>query len=284
MNVAATAKTLASGMAVYVIMAACSAQEPTNRRTDMTSGGSAGLAGGAETGGLGGAGGVGPGGSGGTTGSMDGAAGTTMIADASMPPGTGGTSGSGGDATGVDGSGGTRADSSLLDRIVNPVPDADAQTTSGSRLKARYITTADGAKQFYGWRDIQRNEDCSFMTAGDGQNRCLPYWATPAPATVGVYWADAACSQPLAYVAKSTGGSCGATSVPIFGVKGDTSICPMGYRFYGIGAKSTATTIYSGTATACTGSTTPTTSYDFYTVNAEIPPTAFVAGSFVTDP
>ena len=45
---------------------------------------------------------------------------------------------------------------------------------SGSRLKARYASTPDGAKVFMGWYDSQLNEKCTFMLAEDGNMRCLP--------------------------------------------------------------------------------------------------------------
>jgi len=35
-------------------------------------------------------------------------------------------------------------------------------TQSGSRIKARVLSTPDGAKAFDGWVDTQRNEDCAF--------------------------------------------------------------------------------------------------------------------------
>ncbi len=45
---------------------------------------------------------------------------------------------------------------------------------SGSRLKARYASTPDGAKVFMGWYDSQLNEKCTFRLAEDGRMRCLP--------------------------------------------------------------------------------------------------------------
>src|SRR5262249_36764419 len=58
-----------------------------------------------------------------------------------------------------------------------PGPDGShayqvAAAVSGSRLRAKYLTTADGARQFVGWYDSQRKEDCSFDVAEDGQMHC----------------------------------------------------------------------------------------------------------------
>jgi len=87
-------------------------------------------------------------------------------------------------------------DSDLVDALTNPVPDANAEpTTSGSRLKARYYVGEDGSRQFVGWYDSQRKEECSFLSAGDGETRCLPAGAYP----IGVY-SDANCTTPIVYV------------------------------------------------------------------------------------
>ncbi len=56
----------------------------------------------------------------------------------------------------------------------------------------RVGTTPDGAKTFFGWRDTQRNEDCAFANATDGQARCLP--STVATYPPDLFWADAGCA------------------------------------------------------------------------------------------
>ena len=45
---------------------------------------------------------------------------------------------------------------------------------SGSRLKARYASTPDGARIFLVWRDSELGFDCEFQKAEDGKQRCLP--------------------------------------------------------------------------------------------------------------
>jgi hypothetical protein len=80
---------------------------------------------------------------------------------------------------------------------------------SGERIKVRAktttITTADGAlrasTEFAGWFDSERNEPCSPTLASDGKTRCLP------PAVLlsdGYYFADAACTIPVALVVGCT--------------------------------------------------------------------------------
>jgi len=83
-----------------------------------------------------------------------------------------------------------------------PGPDATTGKTtrdlyqSGTRLKARMLVTADGAKAFNGWRDTVRNENCFFGDATDGKTRCLPDCLA---ATTGDYCLTDTCTgTPLA--------------------------------------------------------------------------------------
>lgn len=80
---------------------------------------------------------------------------------------------------------------------MSPVPDANAQpATSGARLKSRYYVSSDGARQFVGWFDLQRNEACGFQQTPEGI-RCMPavsgYFLG-----VSSYYADAACTMRMA--------------------------------------------------------------------------------------
>lgn len=45
---------------------------------------------------------------------------------------------------------------------------------SGQRLRARYAVTTEGNREFLGWYDTERKEDCAVGTAPDGKLRCLP--------------------------------------------------------------------------------------------------------------
>jgi hypothetical protein len=87
---------------------------------------------------------------------------------------------------------------------------------NGSRIKARTLSTADGARVPMGWRDTMLDFDCAFMLAPDGKFRCLP--ATNYQNTG--YFADAQCKistiehfdceGPAKYV-KQAAGACGAS-------------------------------------------------------------------------
>lgn len=52
--------------------------------------------------------------------------------------------------------------------------DFRLEDVSGTRLKARYASTADGAKVFVTWFDEKLNIQCDFIEAEDGKTRCLP--------------------------------------------------------------------------------------------------------------
>lgn len=82
-------------------------------------------------------------------------------------------------------------------------PDATTGTLvqdlyqSGTRIKARMLVTADGAKDFRGWKDTQINEACIFVPTTEAKTRCLPSgdgrgWAA--------YFADSSCTSPAALV------------------------------------------------------------------------------------
>lgn len=62
---------------------------------------------------------------------------------------------------------------------------------NGTRLRARVAVGEDGSRQFLGWRDTERDENCSFAEASDGTTRCMP----AAPPTI--YYSDSACAVPV---------------------------------------------------------------------------------------
>ena len=177
---------------------------------------------------------------------------------------------------GASGTGGIHDDGgSIFDAFTDPVPDAMADPTSGSRLKAKYWKATDGARAPipYTWYDSQRNEDCSFRTASDGTERCLPNTYTFA-----IYYADATCTAPLAYV--NTG-----CAMPTYVQVSGASSCgsTTGDKLHGTMAKVQPATIYLKGGASCTSSPAPS-GVDYYSVGAEILPSAFVQGFVEIDP
>jgi hypothetical protein len=125
--------------------------------------------------------------------------------------GHGGAPGTGGANVGPGGSDG----SGIFDALMDPVHDAMADPVSGTRLKATWIESVDGARQYLFntetdpgtgvpitrnvWFDSMRNEECVFRFAADSKIRCLPGappMADP-PLAYVVVFADAACSQAI---------------------------------------------------------------------------------------
>lgn len=160
------------------------------------------------------------------------------------------------------------AASGIADAIANPVPDAKAQTTSGTRIKGRYIVSEDGAKQWYGWHDSQRNEDCGFGTSADGLTRCLPGGA----GFLGFY-ADPGCTQRVFGGPKGCGSN--ASLVVTFT---DAATCPPETHVYAAGPAFSGPKVFSGTPAACSAgvdSTAYVMAYDMYTAGDEIPATTF---------
>jgi hypothetical protein len=156
---------------------------------------------------------------------------------------------------------------------------------SGTRLRARVQTTADGAKAFYGWYDSQLHTNCYNGWAADGQQRCLP--ATQA-VVGGQYFSDAVCATKLA-----TFPTAYAVCSPTIATLGEfeTTCGEYGYpsyqqRFYALGAVFSGT-VYERSGTTCIGDTNktqyPYTGSTFYLVGAEMPPTSFAAFTVTTE-
>jgi hypothetical protein len=208
--------------------------------------------GGGGSGGTGGGGSAGSGGGGGTV--VDMAVGTS-----------GGAGGGGGGGTGGAGGGGD-------------VPEY----TSGTRIKARVLTSADGAKEYRGWQDTMLNFACYFSVAGDGQYRCLPQ-GLPG---VGPYYSDSNCTT-LAVMIQKTSSTC----PPPYAITSEaTAMCTEYYsplyrtHVFSMGSALAGSVYYpQGTPATCAAiaPTTgyPYTTYNFYLVGAEVPPTTFASGT-----
>jgi hypothetical protein len=153
------------------------------------------------------------------------------------------------------------------------VPVASAQAAeSGTRLRAIWQVAEDGAKQFlFQWRDTQRNEDCSFGLAGDGVLRCMPGTAI----NFGGYFSDADCTQRLFYqVANSACVVQGST----LGTLTESAGCEYRSRRFIVTPITRPAMIHVLSNGTCT-ETPSTTSFDYFAVGAEVPPSSFVAAS-----
>jgi hypothetical protein len=153
--------------------------------------------------------------------------------------------------------------------MTDPVPSAKADPTSGSRLKAKYRTGEDGSKEYLSslWYDSERQEDCTFATAADGKERCMP----SSQATI-TFFADAACMQPLAV------GS--AACAPKYAMTFEQSTCSAAVvRIYSIGATTTPAKLYVSANGTCINAGPADPASVYYHVGAEVLAASFVGSA-----
>lgn len=164
--------------------------------------------------------------------------------------------------------------------VMNPVDDAQAE--SGSRLKARRIVADDGAKDAAGFYDSARKEPCGFVIMSDGQRHCVPLTRAIG---IGNNFSDSACTVAVASSTPPTPLDCTDTLYPydaayVF-ASGMSGNC--GYRFYQPIQVPEPPAVYFRTGSSCIlVSKQPGLTY--FIAGPEIPPSAFVAASIVTDP
>ncbi|WP_437854015.1 DUF7481 family protein [Sorangium sp. So ce363] len=264
---------LLGGGAIYLAMAACAASEKgsSGHPAQQTGGGSGqGAEGGAtaqQTGG-----GSGQGAEGGATaqqtggGSGQGAEGGAHAQQTAASAGAHGNGGNGG-----------------FGGFMDPVPDASADPVSGSRLKARYRTTADGAKVYdpSRWFDSERRETCSFFIATDGQERCIPGFGDGAAIYQDNVFADSSCTQAVAF--SLTKGCAPKYAYQTF--QANTACEPSArIRLFSVGARLNPTSIYTVDSTGACKAQTPTAAFDYFPLGDEIPPSSFVATTWSVDP
>jgi hypothetical protein len=141
---------------------------------------------------------------------------------------------------------------------------------SGSRIKAKVLTTPDGAKSFETWYDAQLQVDCSPVQTFDGQTRCIPTGGY----TYG-YWSDPGCTVLLYQ------GTCSKAPTYAYGYLATGSGCSTSYsgaHVYTVG-NAYSGTVYEGTPASCSqvpASTISTLNWTFNSLT-EIEPSQFVA-------
>lgn len=143
---------------------------------------------------------------------------------------------------------------------------------SGSRIKMKIYSTADGARRFNNWYDSLRGFDCgAFGVAADGKRRCLPlFTARFDTTTTSARFSDAACSVPLA-----NWSTCNANPTAV-----EQSIAPTPssctgstYHYFAVGPVY-AGTLYGKSGNSCIQMAAGATD-KFFTIGTEIPPTEF---------
>lgn len=154
---------------------------------------------------------------------------------------------------------------------ISPVRDAAAQMTSGSRLRARYLVSDDGARSFVGWYDSARSENCSFMPAPDGVTRCLPFVPAQVSKLLSGAFGDSTCTRRIAQ-RQASPNSC-TTTAPMFAYESIGTVCAPAFRYYDW-AELYDGPVYSIVNGACVaGSSAPN---EFY-VGQEVPASTWAA-------
>jgi hypothetical protein len=74
--------------------------------------------------------------------------------------------------------------------------ETTCRPTSGTRLRARFLSTTEGVQIFTGWFDKHHAVNCAFTRAADGRLRCLP---DAAVSGVNSYY-DPECRRPAVLV------------------------------------------------------------------------------------
>lgn len=93
-------------------------------------------------------------------------------------------------AVGAKGEPGQRGDDGPQGVVGDPGLQ-NSLTRSGSRIRGRYLSGADGSRQWLGWSDTSTKQPCRFLEASDGLTRCLPE-------PFGyIRFLDAACTSPI---------------------------------------------------------------------------------------
>jgi hypothetical protein len=175
----------------------------------------------------------------------------------------------GGDGAGDDGAGddGPGDDGPGDDGPGDDGPDDVAEYVSGTRIRRRMGTTPDGAKMFLGWRDIMRNEDCTFLPSTDGVSRCLP--ANYTLVSSFSYFSDSQCAVGLAIASAA----CPLGATVKYALKSQSTNCSVSYGILPITGTHTGP-VYQGSPANCTAVTAPTP-FTFHTLGPAISPSAF---------
>jgi hypothetical protein len=216
------------GISLYLIIAACST--PAGNGGDDDSAGSSGVG----TGGVSGS---------NSTGGLAGGGSSTG--------GVAGQSGAGGGLAGASGSGSGGSAPGFQ---------------SGTRLRARFVAGETSGKQFLGWYDTERGENCTFALASDGKQHCMPNG-------IGIsnYYSDSDCTQP---VVASSSADC--VTGKLYGSTSENCGTQRVYELTEIAAPAA---LYIGSQCL---SATPVGPRTYYTA-VELPPSSFVGATEALD-
>jgi hypothetical protein len=165
---------------------------------------------------------------------------------------------------------------SVASRDVRADPSFDSADAlapvAGSRLVPIFIVAEDESRQFFGWFDKARNENCSFAIAADGVVRCLPSHAIEAR-----LFSDSSCKQRVAAMS-SCAGDGGAPYI----VERVPSSCSLPARLHvhEVGARLTPAAVFAEDSAGACERVPVDRKMMYVAVGAEINPAAFVAAKY----
>jgi len=146
-------------------------------------------------------------------------------------------------------------------------PAVDPLFVSGSRLKARRYRSQSGLVEFVDWYDSVLKTPCAFQTGSDGVPRCYP----SAVSAATLEFSDAACTAPAlgVYVAACN---------PPQAVAEVGRTCGGPGRFFAVGPKSAAATVYTKDASGCRARAVDT-GRESFALGSEFPASSLVSGA-----
>ncbi len=166
--------------------------------------------------------------------------------------------------------------------------DVDNAGTSGTRLKRRVLTAADGSVQSLGWFDTKRQETCAFRAGPDGVQRCMPNELVSDRLGIRssdlVVYTDDECSTAVYVALVPRTGECGERLRYIFQSPDSQENCPGDYYYvYEIGEETTAGsgTLYVKRESGCHIFNPQSTDYVYRAT--QVPADAFVSGEITIE-
>jgi hypothetical protein len=151
-----------------------------------------------------------------------------------------------------------------------PVVDPNDGARSGTRLKLTWFEFADGARQWDGFYDAERKETCYIYRDWiDGKSYCAPDYGG------SIVYTNASCTAKVTEVYKDT--SCAQALLP-YALEWEYTPCDSHpAHLYVRGSKvALAQYYYKSSDGTCNGPYATTTSYEYYTLGAEVPPAELV--------
>jgi hypothetical protein len=160
----------------------------------------------------------------------------------------------------------------LLAKIPASLDEFHDVTVGSGRLQAQVWSDAEGAidSSSFTMTDTMLKQDCTFVSATDGTQRCFPAWIT------GGEYSDMSCKTPAACPFPPT-----AAPEALYAATWIGDPCTRGLEFHGLGPALTSQGVFHFDGGVCVGSTMIT--YPCYSIGPVVPSSTFAEGKLVVD-